>query len=82
MAVALGLESLLKDEIAVGVVGNHDIWFPQRALTGKWPVSSVYSLLGDTPRQRPDWMVPLQYLRAWEAAQEMAQPLALWAWLT
>jgi hypothetical protein len=45
MAVALGFECLLEDEIAIGVEGNHDILVPQHALTGKWPVSSMYSLL-------------------------------------
>ncbi len=46
MAVALGLESLLEDEIAVGVEGNHDILVSQ--VCPDWEVdkvSYVHSLL-------------------------------------
>jgi hypothetical protein len=45
MAVTFGLECLLEDKIAICVKGNHDILVLQLALTGKRPVSSVYSLL-------------------------------------
>jgi hypothetical protein len=45
MGVSLRLEFLLEDEIVIGMEGNHDVLIPLCALTGKWPVSSVYSLL-------------------------------------
>ncbi len=39
MAVTLGLECLLKDEIAIGAEGNHDILVPQACFD--WKVASV-----------------------------------------
>jgi hypothetical protein len=48
MAVTFGLECLLEDEIAIGVLAWKAIitdWFPEHDLIGKQPVSSVYSLL-------------------------------------
>ncbi len=39
MAVALGLECLLEDEIAIGIVGNHDILVPQ--VCSDWKAASV-----------------------------------------
>ncbi len=43
MAVTFGLECLLEDEIGWKAIMMY--WFPEHALTGKWPVSSMYSLL-------------------------------------
>ncbi len=39
MAVALGLECLLEDEIAIGVEGNHDVLVPQACFD--WEAVSV-----------------------------------------
>ncbi len=45
VAVALGFEGLLENEVAVSIEGNMIYWLPKRALMGKRPVLLVKSLL-------------------------------------
>jgi hypothetical protein len=44
MVVTFGLERLLEDEIAMWKA-IMTYWFPERALIGKWLMSSLYNLL-------------------------------------
>jgi hypothetical protein len=45
VAVALGFESLLEDEVAIGMEGNHDVLVAGLCSDGERPVSLVKSLL-------------------------------------